>query len=151
MLHSMTTRLIHMYYLDTFHLCCGSGINQLSLRVMGIKSLFWYHVYNTLSRARLVAEWETKWTGASHWITCSYANPQCQIGCLFLFLELYNLHFTYRLTYLAPLARAQFLVKLGGFRLTYFFLAISFFKLGGFRLTYFFLAISFFLLSSFFF
>ena len=56
--------------------------------------------------------------------------------------------FTCRLTYLAPFARAQFLVKLGGFRLTYFFLAISFFllKLGGFRLTYFFLAISFFLL-----
>ena len=30
--------------------------------------------------------------------------------------------FTCRLTYLAPFARAQFLVKLGGFRLTYFFL-----------------------------
>ena len=37
--------------------------------------------------------------------------------------------FTCRLTYLAPFARAQFLVKLGGFRLTYFFLAISFFLL----------------------
>ena len=40
---------------------------------------------------------------------------------------LIQLTFTYRLTCLAPLARAQFLVKLGGFRLTYFFLAISFF------------------------
>ena len=68
-------------------------------------------------------------------------------------------------TYLAPFARAQFLVKLGGMPpnlflscdfflypagvsgrvlyLTRFFLLL---KLGGFRLTYFFLAISFFLL-----
>ena len=123
MLHTMTTRLIHVHKLDTFHLCCGSGVNQLSLRVIGVKSLFWCHFYSTLSwpwavagwettlsRARLVPGWETKLTGASHWIICSYANPQCQIGCLFLFLELYNLRFTYRLTYLAPLARAQFLV-----------------------------------------
>ena len=88
-----------------------------------VKSLFWYHFYNTLSwawavagwettlsQARLVSGWETKLTGASHWIICSYANPQCQIGCLFLFLELHNLRFTYRLTYHAPLARLQFLV-----------------------------------------
>ena len=117
MLHSMTTR--PYMCISTFHLCCGSGVNQMSPRVIGVKSLFWYHFYNTLSwawavagwettlsRARLVAGWETKLKGASHWIICSYANPQCQIGCL------YNLHFTYRLTYLAPLARAQFLVVL---------------------------------------
>ena len=149
MLHSMTTRLIHVYKLETFYVCCGSGVKEMSLRVRGIKSLFWYHFHNTLSwawavagwettlsRARPVAGWETTlsrarpvagWettlsrarpvagretilTGASHWIICSYANPQCWIECLFLFLKMCNLRFTYRLTYLAPLARAQFLV-----------------------------------------
>ena len=60
-----------------------------------------------IKSSKASAGWETKLTGESHGIICSYANPYCQIGCLFLFLELYNLRFTYRLTYLAPLARAQ--------------------------------------------
>ena len=101
----MTTRLIHVYLLEPFYLCCGSGVNQMSLRVIGVKSLSWYHFYNTLSwawavagwettlsRARPVAGWETELTGASHWIVCSYANPQCQIWGL-LFLKLYNVRF----------------------------------------------------------
>ena len=115
-----------------------------------VKSLFWYHFYNTLSsawavagwettltRARLVAGWETKLKGASHWIICSYTNPYCQIGCL------YNLHFTYRLTYLAPLARAQFLVKLGGMPPN-LFLSCDFFLSFSFLLSFFFLTICFF-------
>ena len=57
-----------------------------------------------------------------------------------------NLRFTYRLTYLAPLARAQFLVKLGDFRLTYFFLAISFFLLSSSFFFFLLLTICFFLL-----
>ena len=59
----------------------GSKVHLGSFVVMGVKSLFWYHLYSTLSwarvvagwettlsLARLVAGWETKLTGASHWI-----------------------------------------------------------------------------------
>ena len=36
--------------------------------VMGVKSLFWYHLYSTFSWARAVAGWETKLTVTYHWI-----------------------------------------------------------------------------------
>ena len=41
MLHSMTIRFIHVYKLETFYSCCGSQVNQGSLDVIGVKSLFW--------------------------------------------------------------------------------------------------------------
>ena len=59
----------------------GSKVNLGSCLVMGAKSLFWYHLYSTLSWARSVAGWETTLSGArsaagwetklraaSHWI-----------------------------------------------------------------------------------
>ena len=42
MLHRMTIRVIHVYKLETCYSCCGSQVNQGSLDVMGVKSLFWY-------------------------------------------------------------------------------------------------------------
>ena len=41
MLHSMTIRIIHVYKLETFYLCCGSQVKQGSVDVIGVKSLFW--------------------------------------------------------------------------------------------------------------
>ena len=59
----------------------GFKVNLGSFVVMGVKSLFWYQLYSTLSwarsvagwettlsRARSVAGWETKLRGVSHWM-----------------------------------------------------------------------------------
>ena len=40
MLHSMTIRVIIVYELETFYSYCGSQVNQGSLDVIGVKSLF---------------------------------------------------------------------------------------------------------------
>ena len=57
----------------------------------------------------------------------------CPIKLLFLYFRFYNKRFTYRLTLPRALGKGAVsscdFFKLGGFRLTYFFLAISFFLL----------------------